>query len=143
MGLTLTITSLTLQAINLELQKGVIVILLSSIFSVLPDIDLRFEIKHRRYTHNIVVTTLVGILLGLLIDHVGLGFWTGFVACFLGFLCHILGDLLTYSSFPPLWPVVKREVSLRLFKSNDKIVNSLFMFIGVFSLLLFVLNAIS
>lgn len=142
-GLTLVIASLLFQLIDLELQKEIVVILLSSTLSVLPDVDLRLEIKHRRYTHNFMIATLASVLIGLLTYHVKLGFWIGFVACLLGFLCHILGDLLTYSSFPPLWPLVRREVSFKLFKSNDKTVNSLFMFMGAVSFLLFVLKAIS
>lgn len=137
------ITSLVLQLIDLELQKAFVLILLSSALSVLPDIDLRLEMKHRRYTHNLLAAVLVSMFVGFLTDHVRLGFWIGFMACLLGFLCHIVGDLLTYLSFPPLWPIVKREVSLKLFKSDDKAVNSLFMFMGALSLLLFVLNAIS
>lgn len=142
-GLTLAVTSLMLQAIDVELQKGVLLILLLSFLSVLPNIDLRLKIKHRKYTHNVFVAIPASTLLGLLTNHVGLGLLIGFTVCLLGFLCHILGDLLTYSSFPPLWPAVKREVSLKLFKSSDKVVNSFFMFVGLLSFLLFLLNAIS
>lgn len=141
MGLTLIVTSLIFQAINVRSYEGILLILLSSSLSVLPDIDLRLEIKHRRYSHNFVVAILVSTLMGFLTNHVGLSFWMGFLAGLLGFLCHIVGDLLTYSSFPPLWPVIRKEVSLKFFKSNDKIFNSLFMFMGVISFLIFVLNS--
>lgn len=142
-GLTLVVTSLIFQVVNVRFQEGILLILLSSSLSALPDMDLRLEIKHRRYTHNLIVATLVSILIGLLTNHVGLGFSLGFMACLSGFLCHIASDLLTYSSFPPLWPVVKKEVSLKFFKSNDKTVNSLSMLTGALLFLVFVLNSMA
>ncbi|MEM2213830.1 MAG: metal-dependent hydrolase [Candidatus Nezhaarchaeales archaeon] len=142
-GLTLAVTSLILQVINVKLHESVLLILLSTSLSVLPDIDLRLEVKHRRYTHNIVVAIPISILIGLLTSHLSLSFWIGFVAGLLGFICHIAGDVLTYSSFPPLWPIVKSEVSLKLFKSNDKLVNSLFMFIGILLFLVLIVKLTS
>ncbi|MDH5815311.1 MAG: metal-dependent hydrolase [Candidatus Nezhaarchaeota archaeon] len=141
-GLTLAVASLIIQVINVGFYEGVLLILLSSSLSVLPDIDLRLEIKHRKYTHNIVIAVLASLLIGLLMNYVGLSFWVGFVAGLLGFICHIAGDILTYSSFPPLWPIVKGGVSLKLFKSNDKLMNSLFMFIGALLFLLFIARSI-
>ena len=105
-------------------------------FSILPDIDLRLEMRHRRYTHNLLASALIGVAT----SQAGLGFSMGFATCLLGYVCHILGDLLTYMSFPPLWPIIKKEVSLRLFRSSDRAVNSAFMTIGSLALIAFILK---
>ena len=44
---------------------------------------------------------------------------------FAGSLRHMVGDVLTYMKFRPLWPLSSREISFCLFKSSDRRVNSL------------------
>ncbi|MEM4576477.1 MAG: metal-dependent hydrolase [Candidatus Nezhaarchaeales archaeon] len=139
-GFTLTVIGLILYSINIVSRDSIILLLLSGAFSALPDIDLRLEIRHRRYTHNVIVATIVSIPVGLLTYYAGLGFWVGFLACLSGFLCHIFSDLLTYMSFPPLWPINKKEVSLKLFNSNNKVVNGLFTVLGALITLTFILR---
>jgi len=141
-GLALVVASLIAQALGLSLQEGLFFILLSATFSVLPDIDLRLELKHRRYTHNVLAALLASALIGAATGQAGLGFPIGFATCLLGYLCHILGDLLTYMSFPPLWPIVKKEVSLRLFRSSDRAVNSAFMTVGSLALVAFIFKTL-
>lgn len=142
MGLTLIIASLTAQALGLALQVGLLFISLSATFSVLPDVDLRLELRHRRYTHNLLAALLASTLIGVVTSQAGLGFVMGFATCLLGYLCHILGDLLTYMSFPPLWPIAKKEVSLNLFRSGDRAVNSAFMFTGSLALIAFIFKTL-
>jgi len=141
-GFALVVASLIAQALGLALQEGLLFISLSATFSVLPDIDLRLELRHRRYTHNVLVALLASALIGVTTSQAGLGFPMGFSTCLLGYLCHILGDLLTYMSFPPLWPIVKKEVSLRLFRSSDKAVNSAFMAVGSLALIAFIFKTL-
>ena len=140
MGFTLTIVGLALYMLNFTSPSYLLLLMLSAFFSVLPDIDLKLEVKHRRYTHNILMALSVSLLVGLLTQYVNLGFMLGFMSCLLGFLCHITGDLLTYMAFPPLWPFVKKEISLRLFSSSNKVVNGLFMVLGVMILIFYVLK---
>ncbi|MHC1627230.1 MAG: metal-dependent hydrolase [Candidatus Nezhaarchaeales archaeon] len=137
-GFTLTVVGLALYVLDFTSLNYLLLIMLSAFFSVLPDIDLRLEVKHRKYTHNIFIALVISILIGLLTQHMNLGFTLGFIACLSGFLCHIAGDLLTYMSFPPLWPIMKKEVSLKLFSSNNKIINDLLMVLGVTILVFYV-----
>jgi len=141
-GLTLVVASLIAQVLGLALQEGLLFISLSAAFSVLPDIDLRLELRHRRYTHNLLAALLASALIGMATSQAGLGFPMGFATCLLGCLCHILGDLLTYMSFPPLWPFVRKEVSLRLFRSSDRAVNSAFMALGSLALIAFIFKTL-
>jgi len=141
-GLALVVSSLMAQALGLALQEGLFFISLSATFSVLPDIDLRLELRHRRYTHNLLAALLTSTLIGVATSQAGLGFPIGFATCLLGYLCHILGDLLTYMSFPPLWPIVKKEVGLRLFRSSDRAVNSAFMTVGSLALIAFIFKTL-
>ena len=96
----------------------------------LPDIDLRLEIAHRKYTHNILFATIVGVLLGFYFKPLG-GFHIGFLAGFSAVWIHILGDLFTYMEFAPLWPFIKKKTSLKLFKSSSKRANNTFLILGI------------
>lgn len=139
-GFTLTIIGLALYILNFTSSRYLLLLMLSAFFSVLPDIDLKLEIKHRKYTHNIFIALLASITIGLLTQYIKLDFAIGFTSCLLGFLCHIAGDLLTYMAFPPLWPLMKKEVSLKLFSSNNRAINGLFMVLGTIILLLYILK---
>ncbi|WP_082398300.1 metal-dependent hydrolase [Aeropyrum camini] len=78
--------------------------------STLPDIDLALEIAHRKYTHNLAASIIAGLLIGVLLESggvEGLGFLEGFIAGFTAVWIHILGDLMTYMEFQPLWPLSK------------------------------------
>jgi inner membrane protein len=87
----------------------------------LPDIDikapLRYFIGHRTWTHSLWFAVLVGLLTGAgfaLLDPVveTQGIETLFVVGFLlgvfGVLCHLVGDVLTYSGIQPLYPIGPR-----------------------------------
>jgi membrane-bound metal-dependent hydrolase YbcI (DUF457 family) len=90
-------------------------IFLYSIFSLLPDIDVRFK-DHRRFTHSFLFSFLI-----LLIFRNNL--------LFIPYISHIFLDYLTYSPIPLLWPY-KGKYSLRLIKSNgyiDKLLMLLFL----------------
>lgn len=106
------------------------VIILSTILSTLPDIDLKLELPHRKYTHNVLFALLAGSAAGIVTSVLGLGFELGFYSVCVGVLTHLLGDLLTYRSFAPLYPLTRRRFSLKLFHSSDKYVNSVFLLLG-------------
>jgi len=106
------------------------VIILSTILSSLPDIDLKLELPHRKYTHSVLFALLMGSAAGIVTNVLGFGFELGFYSVCIGVLTHILGDLLTYRSFAPLYPLIKRRFSLKLFHSSNKHVNSVFLLLG-------------
>ena len=106
------------------------VIILSTILSTLPDIDLKLELPHRKYTHNVLFALLAGSAAGIVTSVLGFRFELGFYSVCVGVMTHILGDLLTYRSFAPLYPLVRRRFSLKLFHSSDKYVNSVFLLLG-------------
>lgn len=108
-------------------------------FSAVPDIDIRLEIAHRRYTHNIAFATLFGLFLGWAFWNTKFGFLGGFLAGFGGVVVHILGDVMTYMKFAPLYPISRREVALGLFRSNDPDVNNFFSVLGGLCLIFYIL----
>ncbi len=116
------------------------VIILSTILSTLPDIDLKLELPHRKYTHNVLFALLAGSAAGIVTSVLGLSFELGFYSVCVGVLTHLLGDLLTYRSFAPLYPLIKRRFSLKLFHSSDKYVNSVFLLIGGASYFVFLIR---
>jgi len=138
-GLTLLILSPTFFLLNLKDFNSVATLIFAVGFSWLPDIDLDLEMKHRKYTHNILFAIIAGIMFGVLFNFAGL--WlVGFMGAFLGTICHLLGDMLTYMPFNPLWPFREMEVALEKFESNDKIVNDGMMTIGSLAFLLYLLR---
>ena len=83
--------------------------------SSLPDIDQRFEIPHRGFTHSLLFSLVIGII----------GFLVGFGAIFL----HIIGDIMTIQEVEFLWPV-GGNISLELFYADNPIVNYGFLILG-------------
>jgi len=97
------------------------------LFSMLPDIDLVLRIKHRMYTHNILFASLISLaFLFLLKDEMIATF------IFLGVFSHILADLLTKMPFAPLYPLYRKRFALRLFRSDNAVVNYSFLIVGIF-----------
>jgi len=129
-GLNLLLTSLTALALGLSGWLVNAVIIFSTILSTLPDIDLKLELPHRKYTHNVLFALLAGSAAGIVTSVLGFGFEIGFYSLCVGVLTHILGDLLTYRAFAPLYPLIRRKLSLKLFHSSDKYVNSVFLLLG-------------
>jgi len=109
--------------------EHVIIGLLTVSLITLPDIDIRLEIAHRKYTHNVVAAIIFGLLSAMLYHP--LGYIPSFLAGFSATLLHILGDLLTYMPFAPLWPFMKAKIALKLFSSSNRAVNEGFWALGL------------
>ncbi len=97
------------------------IIFLYSIFSLLPDIDIKFN-EHRKITHTFLASLIIFLI-----------FRNNLI--FLAYFSHIFLDYLTYMPLPLLWPY-KSKYCLRIIKTNgmtDKMLTFLF-------LLLFLIN---
>lgn len=99
-----------------------------------PDLDLRFELRHRGFTHTLAGAVFFGfmgaVIFGLArLDYAPYGFLGGFT----GTLAHILGDAFTHMKFRPLWPLSSREVGFGWFRASDERVNRLFAKLGSLS----------
>ncbi len=108
--------------------------------SVLPDVDVELMLRHRGVTHSLLAAFMVGLVVGAASASTPLGVQGGFAAGFTGVVLHILGDALTYTPLRPLWPLSKQGVALRLFRSNDRVVNHLFMALGVAAAALYLIS---
>jgi len=105
--------------------------------AVWPDIDLRFELKHRGYTHTLMGSIIFGIIGAIFMlfsqpNYILQGFLGGFT----GTLGHMLGDLLTFMEFKPLWPLSDKEIALKLIHTRDRKTNKLFAKTGALLLTL-------
>ena len=138
-GLTLLILSPIFFLLNLKDFNSIATLIFAVGFSWLPDIDLDFEMEHRKYTHNILFAIIAGIVFGFLFNYAGL--WlVGFMGAFLGTVCHLLGDVFTHMEFKPLAPFNNEEYALHWFYSNDKGVNDGMMTIGSLAFLLYLVR---
>lgn len=141
-GLTLLVLSLFSIPIGLGPDNIMIfVIFLSAGLSSIPDIDLNLGIKHRGLTHNILFAIIVGILFGVLFGYSsGIVYGLiGFASGFLGVMLHLLGDLMTYQPFRPLWPLNDREISYGLFAAKSETANKGFLSLGIFAFIGYVI----
>ncbi len=136
-GFNLLLTSATAYFLGLKGLDVNAVIILSTAFASLPDVDIRLRITHRKYTHNIFFGLGVGVLVGLVTQLLSVGFLLGFTSVFVGVGTHLLADLMTYKGFNPLAPFGGRVRSLRLFRSSNRAVNDSFLIAGAAAYLLY------
>ena len=131
-GLTLLILSIAFIPLGTgPNQEIVAIILLSAIFSSLPDIDIKFGLPHRKFTHSILFALIIGLILGIFFGYSNLIMGVvGFLAGFLGVMIHLLGDAMTYMAFKPLWPFDNREIAFGFFPANSEIANKGFLALG-------------
>jgi len=133
-GLALIILS------SIAIPFGINVYIISLIFltaflSSLPDIDLKLGISHRTITHTILFAIIAGVTFSLLfgiLTKVTIWYIIGFLAGFGGVILHLIGDLMTYMAFKPLYPFSSREISFGWFRADNKIVNNGFFLLGWF-----------
>lgn len=106
--------------------------------SSLPDLDLKWEIKHRGITHTFLAGIAFGILFAFLIGYAYglLGWIMGFISGFGGTASHLLGDAFTYAPIKPYYPFSNKEVAFCKFKSSNKTVNGTLLILGVITFIL-------
>ena len=108
-------------------------IFLTAFLSSLPDIDLKLGIRHRKITHTIIFAIVSGIvfcfLFGVVTKEI-IWYIIGFLAGFGGVLLHLLGDLMTYMTFKPLYPFSSRDISFGWFRADNIIANYGFFILG-------------
>ena len=129
-GLNLLLTSLAALLLSAGDEFTNKLIIHSTILATLPDIDIRLEIPHRKYTHNLFFAVFAAIAAGLVAKELGQPFDLGFWSVIIAVTVHVIGDLMTYRGFNPLAPLGKKKYSLKLFKSSNKVVNMLFLLAG-------------
>jgi len=64
--MALLITFGVLSLFRLTSTEFIIAALLTTAFAALPDIDIRFKIGHRKYTHNILAAIILGLILAFI-----------------------------------------------------------------------------
>ena len=137
-GLTLFFSSII--ALKTGFSEATLVFtVVSSFLAGLPDIDLTFQklgaSHHRGITHSLFFAILIGAIIGLMFYQTYstvrwflIGFSTGTFSV----ISHLIGDLLTYTTFKPFWPFSKREISLGICAANNVFVNEGFLVAGLF-----------
>lgn len=99
--------------------------------SIIPDLDLRF--KHRKLLHNIFAPLLFSALLNLLLVFLGIYPYYFILALLVGWMSHIVLDMLTKRGVYIFYPILDHGISLKICNSNSLFWNS---FIIVISLMI-------
>ncbi len=125
---------------DLAFVGGVVVLWLAT----LPDVDHRLPfVEHRTVTHTVPFALLVGAATGAvayggaaaLPDLFGSAETAGAFGAFLGaygVLAHLLGDVVTPSGVPLLWPLSSRSYTLSLWTAKNRVANYGLLALGVF-----------
>ncbi len=104
--------------------------IIAGVLSFIPDLDIKLRLKHRGITHSLVTATVLSIPIGYLTYEAVGSFWLGFTVVFAAQATHILGDIFTYTPLKPLYPLSNWSISLKLFRSDNKMVNRFFLILG-------------
>lgn len=119
-----------------------IVVALAATF--IPDIDtgfstlgkmkgfrfLQFFVRHRGFLHSLTFCIIISILFAFFLPSIVLPF-------FLGYSVHLFLDSFTMEGIVPFWPY--KKTSNWRFKTGSLIETSIFVFLVIIDLLLFVL----
>jgi len=111
---------------NLNLQLYYTFIVTAVVSSTLPDLDLK--LKHRKTLHNITVPLIVVLIFYAIVPQIAI-FGVAFL---IGWISHVLLDVITIKGVHPLYPLLDFKLALRLCKSESIICNT---FISMISLL--------
>ncbi|MEM4970005.1 MAG: metal-dependent hydrolase [Sulfolobales archaeon] len=107
-----------------------IVTIISGIGSVVPDLDTRF--RHRKALHNILSLVVTSIVVLIIVLRAGMG-WVPAASYALGYISHIIGDLMTKRGVAILYPFRGKyyRFPVVLGRSEDLLVNVLGTVIGI------------
>ncbi len=122
--------SISLLSPFIHISNLPIVVIASGIGSVMPDLDTRF--KHRKALHNILslaITSIVSLIIAL---RTGIG-WIPAVSFTLGYISHIIGDMMTRRGVAFLYPFRGEYYRLPIIlgRSEDLLVNALGIVLGI------------
>jgi len=141
-GLTLLVLSSLMYVFDFRSYNYLLMVLLATALSSLPDIDIKLELPHRKYTHNVFVALVISVGFGYLTYMFLRDFSLGFLPMFAAFVLHIIGDLMTYKPFKPLAPFQRRATSFKLFRSSNKYVNNGLLILGILVFSIYVVYVI-
>jgi inner membrane protein len=141
-GLTLGVMSLLMIPFGYGDEYIIFLIILTSVgLSSFPDIDLQFEKSHRTLTHNILFALIIAIIFGAIFGYAS-GFWygiVGFIGGFMGIMLHLLGDIMTFSKFKPLYPISRKKIAWKWFYADSNHANNGFFLFGVVAFFLYIM----
>jgi len=146
-GLTLALSSLLMIPFG-DRYETTLFIIVATLLASLPDIDLSLQrkgypIHHRGATHSIFAAVICGVISAVVLYYLyrtWVYFLIGFGSGFIGIVSHLLGDILTYMAFNPLWPFRDYEISLGIVAASNQQANNIMMIIGVLCFALYAMQ---
>ena len=126
-----------------SLTYSFILIISGVLGSLFPDLDLRY--KHRILLHNILMLIVSSMLTGFLLSYLGFSrifsayFSAGF---FMGYMSHLIGDLLTYRGVALLYPFSRKMFKIPIGSSESTLVNLLGYLIGILFIAIYIFSKI-
>ena len=100
--------------------------------STTPDLDFKFNIKHRTITHSLLFLFISSLLFAI----IGLDLSIGY---FIGNILHLIADSFTKMGVPFLYPFIKRRYGVRLIKTNGYI-EKLFLIVLIYFIFILLLK---
>ena len=100
-------------------------------------------IHHRGPTHSLLFAIICGVILGGVLFYfykTWIYVFIGFFAGITGIMSHLVGDMLNYMAFKPLWPFRDTEISFGLVSAANQEANSAMVILGIICFALYVSN---
>ena len=145
-GLTLAMMSWLMVPFGWDVRIVLLIIIASGV-STIPDKDIQWHMNHRGPTHTVLAAVITGIVLGVLFylgdPQFGL---VGFLGGFFGVISHLLGDIIAGKTrsgdaytIKPFWPFSNKEIGFGLIKASNRKINGFLINLGGISFVLYVL----
>ncbi|AFL66496.1 metal-dependent hydrolase [Desulfurococcus amylolyticus] len=109
--------------------------MVSGTSALIPDLDL--HLGHRKTLHNIFALAVFTIMVSIILDHIGVRNELIPKAVALGWLTHILSDVLNIQGVYLFYPFSEYSISLKIARSDSMVLNIL---VSLLSIILIVLR---
>lgn len=123
----------------LTIAQTLVVLVSSLIGSLIPDADLRY--RHRTALHNIFSLVAIPLATGYILYLLGASLEIVRLVVSglsIGYLTHIIGDIVTYRGVALLYPLSRKRYSLGIGSTEDLHVNMIGYLVGLSSLILYI-----
>ena len=108
-------------AIIMTSSYNIVYVIIACMGAIAPDFDIKLGIKHRTWTHSILLLGLTTWLFSTINLEIAI-FWA------IGYATHLIIDSFTKRGVPFFYPIIKKKIGFKLCttgKTADKVVGKL------------------
>lgn len=116
---------------GIDIRTSIAVTFVGAALSWIPDLDLKFGLKHRGITHTIPLGIAVAFIISLFFSYSFLDAFFAFLSVLIAFSVHIFGDMFNIVPMAIFYPFSKKKYGgWKWFKSANEKANEYAITIG-------------